>query len=109
MTEITPEQAAAWLKQPIIVVVPSKNVYAVSFIFGAETLDEALDPSGPRLEVRGPLGGKRQLYVWLTSLSDGRVMPDVGREPPAHLTEEAQEAANAWYAWEDTRSSGPFQ
>ena len=104
MDEISPEEAEGRLKQPIIVLTPRNNTFAVRFDVGADTLEHALEPGRARLEIVGPYGRDKKRFVWLANFDDGRVLPDPSNEPPKDLTDDAQAAVDAWYAWEEARS-----
>lgn len=103
MEELSPEAAEAWLRQPTLVLVPSGNTYAVNFVLDALTEDEVFARSGPRVEVRGPLGHGKKRYLRITSFNDGELLPSLDPDVDPILGEEAQSAIDAWYAWQETQ------
>jgi hypothetical protein len=104
MAEIRLEEAEAWLRQPTIVLVPSGNAYGARFVLDALTQEEILASSGPRLEIRGPLGRPDNSHLWMTSINDGRLLEDPDPAIASDLSQEAQSAADSWYAWEQDRA-----
>lgn len=101
MEELSSEAAEAWLRRPTIVLVPGGNPYAVSFVLDALTQDEVFAQSGPRVEVRGPLGHRKTRHLWITSFNDGQLLPTLDPDVDPTLAEEAQSAVDAWYAWQE--------
>jgi hypothetical protein len=65
-----------------------------------EKEDHALDYTRDRYEVWGPIGQGSGHHLWLADHT-GTFVRDPIAEPPAHLTEKAQSALNAWLDWAD--------
>jgi prophage regulatory protein len=91
-------QVASHITSGQVVVVESR-AFLVKLVVDGASVDDTLDPTQHRYEVRGPLrshrAAKLKQHVWLAD-SGGRLLDEIGDDTSSELRVQATQALTTW-------------